>query len=129
MSKFEIIGIVGTLFIMLSYAQSNVKILRTINLIGCVLFIVYGVCINSLSTVILNAMCFIVNVFKMIQESKHQKFEYVAPKFDHEVAEHDDNELDLSAIDSVLENSFGFDTDDIEDFWRFVCIQSRNNIK
>lgn len=125
MSKFEIIGIVGTLFIMLSYAQSNVKILRTINLVGCVLFIVYGFCINSLSTVILNAMCFIVNVFKMIQEGKHSRFEYVPPKFDYEVADYNDNDLDLLAIDTVLENNFGFDTDDTEDFWRLVCIQSR----
>jgi hypothetical protein len=59
---FEIVGITGTLFVLLSFLMKDLKKVRIINIIGAVLFVVYGVLINAYSTWILNGVLIIIHI-------------------------------------------------------------------
>lgn len=59
---FEIIGLLGTLFVLLSFLMKDLKKVRIINIIGAVLFVVYGVLINAYSTWILNGVLIIIHI-------------------------------------------------------------------
>ena len=62
MSWFELVGILGTLFVLLSFLMKDLKMVRIINIIGAVLFVVYGILINALSTWLLNAILVIIHL-------------------------------------------------------------------
>lgn len=64
----EIIGLCATLFVLISFTQSDVKKIRYINMIGCILFVVYGVLIHSPSVWILNLICFILHIYKLVKK-------------------------------------------------------------
>jgi hypothetical protein len=62
MNFYEIIGLLGTLFVLLSFLMKDLKKVRIINIIGAVLFVVYGVLINAYSTWILNGVLIIIHI-------------------------------------------------------------------
>ena len=70
MNWIEYIGICATLLILISLTFSDTTKLRIFNTIGSVLFVIYGVYIGALSVWILNGVCAIVNVYKLIKNSK-----------------------------------------------------------
>lgn len=59
---FEIVGIAGTLFVLLSFLMKDLKKVRIINIIGAILFVVYGILINAYSTWILNGVLIIIHI-------------------------------------------------------------------
>lgn len=63
----EIIGITATLFIIVSFITKNMKRCRIINLIGSVIFVVYGVLISSWSTSILNVIMIGVHIYYLVR--------------------------------------------------------------
>lgn len=67
---FEIIGIFATIFILIGFMSSNIKVVRVFNIIGSILFVIYGVAINAMSTWLLNVLCIILNVYKIYKENK-----------------------------------------------------------
>ena len=64
---FEIVGIVASLLVFASFFWSNEKITRIVNMIGCVVFVVYAILIESLSVCIINSACFILHIVKLVQ--------------------------------------------------------------
>ena len=67
---YEIIGIVATLFIIASFLTKDLIKVRIVNLVGSVIFIVYGVLIHSWSTAILNAVMIIVHLVYLLRKEK-----------------------------------------------------------
>ena len=65
MNWIEVIGIVATIVVLLSFFCSDIKKIRVINGIGSVLFVIYGVLIHSISVSILNFCIIIVQVIKL----------------------------------------------------------------
>ena len=61
----ELIGIVATIFLVLSFTCNGEKKIRFVNSIGAILFVVYGSVINAWSTVISNLIILILNIFKI----------------------------------------------------------------
>lgn len=61
----ELIGIIGTLFILVGFTSDRESIIRIFDMIGAVLFIIYGAMIGAISTVILNACLVLVNGYKL----------------------------------------------------------------
>ena len=53
-SMVEIIGIVATLFILAAFSLNDKKLIRLVDSMGAVLFVIYGILINSLSVWLLN---------------------------------------------------------------------------
>jgi hypothetical protein len=56
----ELIGILATLFVLLSFLMKEETRIRKINIIGATLFVIYGLLIKSISVWLLNSiLCFI----------------------------------------------------------------------
>ena len=66
----EIIGIIASLIVLLSFAQPNEIRIRLVNSIGSTLFVIYGILIGSISVWFLNGVCVIVNAIKILKERK-----------------------------------------------------------
>ena len=64
----EIIGIVATLFVLLSFIFTAEKRIRQINIIGAVLFVVYGIVIGAISIYILNSALIIIHIYKLYKQ-------------------------------------------------------------
>lgn len=72
MNIIEIIGIVATLFIVFSMScKTNTKkstiILRVTNIIGSIIFVIYGILLPAYSTAILNGVLVFVNTYHLIK--------------------------------------------------------------
>lgn len=61
----EIIGIIATLFILLAFSLNDKKLIRLVDSIGALLFVIYGILINSLSVWLLNICLIIINLYKI----------------------------------------------------------------
>ena len=66
----EIIGITGTLVILIGFLSDNEKIIRGFDLAGSLLFVLYGVAIGSLSTILLNSVLILVHTYKFYRGKK-----------------------------------------------------------
>lgn len=73
MNTVELLGIVATFLIFISLTQSNTIRLRAINTVGSIVFVVYGVLIGAFSVYLLNGVCAVVNVYKIIKEVRGRK--------------------------------------------------------
>lgn len=77
----EIIGIISTIFILLSmlFTTTTIKgsiFMRSLNIIGSIFFTIYGCLLPAISTSILNGALIIVNSYHLvtlIKESKKQQ--------------------------------------------------------
>lgn len=65
----EIIGFLASLFVMLSYIFDGKK-LRLVNIIGSILFIIYGFMFNGISVIILNSAAIVLHLYYILKEEK-----------------------------------------------------------
>lgn len=65
----ELIGYAASLFVLLSFVMKDMKKLRMVNIIGCGLFIVYGVLLGSFPIIITNAAITLVNVYYLSKKA------------------------------------------------------------
>ena len=61
----EIIGVLGTLFILIAFTSNEVKRIRIINIVGSVLFVIYGLLKDAPSVWVLNSMMIFLNIYKV----------------------------------------------------------------
>jgi len=61
----EVIGIVATLFVLVSFLFTNEKRIRQVNIIGAVIFVVYGIIIGAISVYVLNGALIIIHIYKL----------------------------------------------------------------
>lgn len=73
MNVVELLGVAATFLIFVSLTQTNTIRLRAINTVGSIVFVVYGVLIGAFSVYLLNGVCAIVNVYKIVKELRGQK--------------------------------------------------------
>lgn len=66
----EIIGIVGTLLILIGFCSDEERIIRIFDLAGSILFIIYGAVIGSISTILLNSVLVLVHTYKFYRGRK-----------------------------------------------------------
>jgi len=69
----EIIGIIATLFVLLSFLFTAEKRIRQVNIIGAAIFIVYGILITAHSVYILNAALIIIHLYKLYKGRERRK--------------------------------------------------------
>ena len=60
--KNEWLGIVASAFILVSFLMTNQVWIRIINMVGCVVFVVYGMILPAYSTAFMNFALFIVHI-------------------------------------------------------------------
>ena len=68
--NYEVIGIAGTVAILIAFLCDKEEQIRIVDAIGAALFVVYGVCINSPSNVILNVALIIIQLAKLYRLKK-----------------------------------------------------------
>lgn len=71
----EFIGILATCFIILAFLQKGEFRIRIFDGIGAILFVVYGILINSFSTILLNGILIVIQIIKLIKlgRKKHER--------------------------------------------------------
>lgn len=65
----EILGLIAGVVVMFSYALEGKK-LRIANLIGSILFVIYGVWIGAFSIILLNSVCTFIHLYYILKEEK-----------------------------------------------------------
>ena len=63
----EGIGILATIFIIVAFSLNGEFKIRVLDLIGAILFVIYGFFIKSFSTMLLNGILIGIQVFKLIK--------------------------------------------------------------
>jgi cell shape-determining protein MreD len=66
----ESIGLAATVFILVSFLFNQEKKIRVINLVGAVLFVIYGYLIAAPSVYILNGALIVIHIYKIYKMSK-----------------------------------------------------------
>ena len=63
--KYELIGLCGTVFILIAFLFNTEREIRIFDMVGSVLFVVYGALIGAYSNVILNSALILVHIVKL----------------------------------------------------------------
>ena len=66
--NFEILGTIASIMVLISFLMKSEKGIRTINIFGALVFVIYGIGINAFSVWFLNgALCLVhtIRLFKM----------------------------------------------------------------
>lgn len=73
MNNIEYLGIWATVIVLLSWIPSNERKSRMINIIGCLMFVAYGIAIHSVSNILLNTCLFGIHVYKLWRNKEEPK--------------------------------------------------------
>lgn len=68
----ELIGLLATLFVLVSFLQKSEIGIRKFNIVGASLFIIYGILISSISVWLLNAILLGVHIKRLKELSNEQ---------------------------------------------------------
>lgn len=61
----EVIGVVATLFVLASFVCVKIDWIRSVNIIGSIIFVVYGLLIGAMSVWLLNGIMIFVNGYQL----------------------------------------------------------------
>lgn len=68
--NYEIIGLIASIFVLVSFIPKEIKWIRCVNIIGCIVWIIYGILSGALSVWIMNLLVMIVHLFHLVKYSK-----------------------------------------------------------
>ena len=71
----ELIGYLASIVILIGFTFKGESKIRTINMIGSLLFIVYGLLIKAYPVALLNALTILVNVRALVKTRKEESVE------------------------------------------------------
>lgn len=66
----EYLGTIASVFILISFSFNNEKYIRIINIIGALLFVIYGIQTGAFSVWFLNTGLIIIHIYKLIRMNK-----------------------------------------------------------
>ncbi|MFK8294844.1 SemiSWEET family transporter [Capnocytophaga canimorsus] len=71
MNWIDFVGYTASFFVVLSFLiKQNVNRIRLVNLVGCVLFVIYGIYINSIPIIVPNAFLVFVQLYYLLLHPK-----------------------------------------------------------
>lgn len=62
---YELIGIAGTILILIAFSCNTERQIRIFDAAGAVLFVVYGILTRTWSTAVLNALLIVIQIVKL----------------------------------------------------------------
>ena len=68
--KYELIGITGTLLILVGFLSNSEKKIRLFDMAGSILFVLYGALIGAWSNILLNGALIIIHLVKLHKMNK-----------------------------------------------------------
>ena len=72
-TTIEYLGYIAMALIGISFVMKDIRKLRFVNLMGAILFIVYGALLNQPPIYLLNSFIVVVNVYYLIQKKESTK--------------------------------------------------------
>ena len=69
----EIIGIAASVLVLVSFLFKNIRTIRIISIVGCIVFVIYGILIGALSIWLLNGALILVHIYFLIRMRKGKK--------------------------------------------------------
>jgi hypothetical protein len=63
--RYEIIGIAGTVLILIGFLSNSEKRIRIFDMIGSACFVIYGVLVHAWSNILLNGILIFVHLYKL----------------------------------------------------------------
>lgn len=66
----EVIGVLASVIVLISFLMKNIKLIRIINIVGAVLFVIYGICIHSIATGFLNGALIVIHLIYLIKNKE-----------------------------------------------------------
>lgn len=66
----EILGIVASLFVISAFLFKNVKIIRLLDAVGALLYVIYGILIRSYANILLNTVLIAVQIYHLHKLNK-----------------------------------------------------------
>lgn len=66
----ELLGILSSIFVLISFSMDGEVKIRIINIIGAMLFVIYGLCIHSFSVWFLNFILILIHYKKLLDISR-----------------------------------------------------------
>lgn len=79
----EWIGYAASIMIAISLLMTDMKKLRIINSIGCILFVIYGFGVKAYPVGIINAFIFVINMYYILKEKQQASKEENKKKNNH----------------------------------------------
>lgn len=71
--KYELIGIAGTVLILIGFLSDSEKRIRIFDMAGSILFVMYGALIGAYSNILLNGILVAVHIVKLRKMKKTTK--------------------------------------------------------
>lgn len=65
--NIEFLGTFASVLVLISFLMNNEKKIRTLNIIGAIVFVVYGILIDAFSVWFLNGALCLVHIYKLIK--------------------------------------------------------------
>ena len=65
--NYEILGTIASIIVLISFLMKSEKNIRFVNILGALMFVVYGLCIDAFSVWFLNGSLCIVHVYRLIK--------------------------------------------------------------
>lgn len=66
-NNVEVLGLLATLLVVVSFLFQSVVLIRVVNMLGAVLFVAYGLLIHSPSVAIVNMVVIVVQVLQLVK--------------------------------------------------------------
>lgn len=63
----DIIGYLGSGFVLFSFLLKDIKKIRIVNIVGALFFVVFGFCTNTLPTAFMNLALIFVHVYYLVK--------------------------------------------------------------
>ena len=66
--NIEILGTLASILVLISFMMTNEKMIRSVNIIGAIVFVVYGLCIKAFSVWFLNGALCLVHSYYLLKK-------------------------------------------------------------
>lgn len=63
--NYEIIGVVGTIAILIGFLSNSEKTIRIFDMVGAAFFVIYGVLLHAWSNILLNMILIVIHIVKL----------------------------------------------------------------
>lgn len=68
--NLEILGTIASIFVLISFLMKGERKIRLINILGAIMFVIYGLFINAFSIWFLNGTLCIIHIIILIKSKK-----------------------------------------------------------
>lgn len=66
--RYEILGTLASIIVLISFLMKGEKKIRIINILGAIMFVVYGILINAFSVWFLNGALVFIHLYYLIKK-------------------------------------------------------------